>query len=64
MGHGAEPVDVGALLGGGVRVILDLALSLLALVAAILAIGVAGWILDAIEWLRGLLRLVALGRSR
>jgi len=47
---------VGALLGGGVRVILDLALSLLALVAAILAIGVAGWILDAIEWLRGLLR--------
>lgn len=49
MGHGAEPVDVGALLGCGVRVILDLALSLLAL-------GVAGWLLDAIEWLRGLLR--------
>ena len=47
---------MGALLGGGVRVIVDLALSLLALVAAILAIGVAGWILDAIEWLRGLLR--------
>ena len=47
---------MGALLGGGVRVILDLALSLLALVAALLAIGVAGWILDAIEWLRGLLR--------
>ncbi len=35
--------------------ILDLALSLLALVAAVLAIGVAGWLLDAIEWLRGLL---------
>ena len=47
---------MGALLGGGVRVILDLALSLLALVAAVLAIGVAGWLLDAIEWLRGLLR--------
>ena len=49
MGHGAEPVDVGSVLGGGVCVILDLALSLLAL-------GVAGWLLDAIEWLRGLLR--------
>ena len=36
--------------------IVDLALSLLALVAALLAIGVAGWLLDAIEWLRGLLR--------
>lgn len=47
---------MGALLGGGVRVILELALSLLALVAAALAIGVAGWLLDAIEWLRGLLR--------
>ncbi len=47
---------MGAVLGGGVRVIFDLALSLLALVAAVLAIGVAGWILDAIEWLRGLLR--------
>lgn len=56
MGHGAEPVDVGALLGGGVRVIIDLALGLLALVAALLAIGVAGWLLDAIEWLRGMLR--------
>ena len=56
MGHGAEPVDVGALLGCGVRVILDLALSLLALVAALLAVGVAGWLLDAIEWLRGMLR--------
>ena len=42
--------------------ILELALSLLALVAALLAIGVAGWLLDAIEWLRGMLR--ALGRSR
>ena len=49
-------MDVGALLGGGGRVILDLALSLLALVAAVLAIGVAGWLLDALEWLRGLLR--------
>ena len=47
---------MGAVLGGGVRVILDLALSLLALVAAVLAIGVAGWLLDAIEWLRGMLR--------
>ena len=56
MGHRAEPVDVGAVLGGGVRVILDIALSLLALVAALLAIGAAGWLLDAIEWLRGLLR--------
>ena len=46
---------MGALLGCGVRVILDLALGLLALVAAVLAIGVAGWFLDAIEWLRGLL---------
>lgn len=36
--------------------IIDLALSLLALVAALLALGVAGWVLDAIEWLRGLLR--------
>ena len=40
----------------GGRVILDLAFSLLALVAAVLAIGVAGWLLDAIDWLRGLLR--------
>ena len=47
---------MGALLGGGVSVIVDLALSLLALVAALLAIGVAGWLLDAIEWMRGLLR--------
>ena len=47
---------MGALLGGGVSVIVDLALSLLALVAALLALGVAGWLLDAIEWLRGLLR--------
>ena len=46
---------MGAVLGSGVRVIVDLALSLLALVAALLAIGVAGWLLDAIEWLRGLL---------
>ena len=46
---------MGALLGGGVSVIVDLALSLLALVAALLAIGVAGWLLDAIEWLRGML---------
>ena len=36
--------------------ILDLLLDLLAIVAMLLAIGVAGWVLDAIEWLRGLLR--------
>ena len=56
MGHRAEPVDVGAVLGGGVRVILDLILDALALVAVLLAIGVAGWVLDVVEWLRGLLR--------
>ena len=53
MGHGAEPVDVGALLGCGVRVILDLALSLLALVAVLLAIGAGGWVLDLRDWWRG-----------
>jgi hypothetical protein len=37
-------------------VIVDLILDILAIVALLLAIGVAGWILDAIEWLRGLLR--------
>ena len=36
--------------------ILDLILDVLAIVALLLAIGVAGWLLDAIEWLRGLLR--------
>ena len=36
--------------------ILDLLLDALALVAVLLAIGVAGWLLDAIERLRGLLR--------
>lgn len=56
MGRGAHAVDLGALLGNGVRVILDLVLDALALVAALLAIGAAGWLLDAIEWLRGLLR--------
>ena len=47
---------MGAVQRGGVRVILDLLLDALALVAALLAIGAAGWLLDAIEWLRGLLR--------
>ncbi len=56
MGHGAEPVDVGAVQRGGVGVILDLLLDILAIVALLLAIGAAGWLLDAIEWLRGLLR--------
>ena len=49
-------MDVGSVLSGGVRVIVDLVLDVLAIVALLLAIGVAGWLLDAIEWLRGLLR--------
>lgn len=36
--------------------IVDLVLDALALVAVLLAVGVAGWVLDVIEWLRGLLR--------
>ena len=47
---------MGAVQRGGVRVILDLLLDVLAIVAVLLAIGAAGWLLDAIEWLRGLLR--------
>jgi len=37
----------------GCNVILDLVLDALALVAVLLAVGVAGWVLDVIEWLRG-----------
>ena len=53
MGHGAEPVDLGAALGSGVRVILDLLLDLLAIVAMLLAIGAGGWVLDLRDWWRG-----------
>jgi len=44
---------VGALLGGGVRVILDLLLDVLAIVAVLLAIGAGGWLLDLRDWWRG-----------
>ncbi len=53
MGHGAEPVDVGAVQRGGVRVILDLLLDVLAIVAVLLAIGAGGWVLDLRDWWRG-----------
>ena len=45
---------MGALLGGGVRVILDLLLDVLAIVAMLLAIGAGGWVLDLRDWWRGL----------
>ena len=56
MGHGAEPVDVGALQCSGVRVIIDLVLDALAIVAVLLAIGAGGWLMELRDWLRGLLR--------
>lgn len=45
---------MGAVLGGGVRVILDLAEAVLAIVAVLLAIGAGGWVLDLRDWWRGL----------
>lgn len=55
MGHGAEPVDVGAIQCSGVRVIVDLVLDALAIVAVLLAIGAGGWLLDLRDWLRDVL---------
>ena len=58
MGHGAIPVDVGAVLGSGVRVslLLELLLVALGVIALLHVASFVGWLLDVIEWLRGLLR--------
>jgi hypothetical protein len=50
MGSVAVAMDLGAIRGRAL--ILDLLLDLLALAAALIAIGAVGWCLDLIDWLR------------
>ncbi len=49
---------MGAVRGGGVRVnlLLELVLTALGVIALLHVAAFVGWLLDAIEWLRGLLR--------